>query len=67
LFDGEPEAYRGESQIVNPDGKVLVKAGREEQLSIIDIDLSEVNHPAFGSLIAKDFVSEHSKYTVEIK
>jgi predicted amidohydrolase len=67
LFDGEPDTYRGESQIVSPDGKVLVKAEKEEQLSIIDIDLSEVNHPAFGSLIMKDFVSEHSKYNIEIK
>ena len=67
LFGGEPDSYRGESQIVNPDGKVLVKAGKEEQLSIINVDLSEVNHPAFGSLIMKDFVSEHSKYTIEIK
>lgn len=67
LFDGKPDAYRGESQIVSPDGKVLVKAGKEEQFSIIDIDLSEVNHPAFGSLILKDFVSEHSKYNIEIK
>ena len=67
LFDGEPDAYRGESQIVSPDGKVLVKAGKEEQLSILDINLSEVNHPAFGSLIMKDFVSEHEKYDIEIK
>jgi hypothetical protein len=29
--------------------------------------VSEVNHPAFGSLIIKDFVSEHSKYDIEIK
>lgn len=67
MFDGEPDAYRGESQIVNPDGNVLIKGGKEEQLSIIDVDLSEVNHPAFGSLVMKDFASEHSKYNIEIK
>ena len=67
MFDGEPDSYRGESQIADPDGKVLVKAGNEELLSIIDIDLSEVNNPAFGCLIIKDFVSEHKKYEIEIK
>jgi len=67
MFNGEPDSYRGESQIVSPDGKILVKAGNEELLSIIDVAPSEVNHPAFGSLITKDFVSEHAKYDIEIK
>jgi predicted amidohydrolase len=66
MFDGKLDSYRGESQIVNPDGKVLVKAGNEEQLTIIDINLSEVNNPAFGSLIMNDFVSEHNKYDIDI-
>ncbi|MCD8194669.1 MAG: carbon-nitrogen hydrolase family protein [Tannerellaceae bacterium] len=64
LFSGEPDSYCGESQIVSPDGKILIKAGNEELLSIIDIDLSEVNNPAFGSLITKDFLSEHKKYDI---
>ncbi|MCD7900238.1 MAG: carbon-nitrogen hydrolase family protein [Bacteroides sp.] len=67
LFNGEPDSYRGESQIVSPDGKILVKAGSEELLSIIDIDLSEVNKPAFGSLISKDLISEHAKYEIKIE
>ncbi|MDR2915051.1 MAG: carbon-nitrogen hydrolase family protein [Tannerella sp.] len=67
MFSGEPDSYRGESQIVNPDGKILIKAGNEELLSIIDIDLSEVNNPAFGSLVKKDFLSEHKKYNIMIK
>jgi predicted amidohydrolase len=67
LFEGEEEAYRGESQIVSPEGKVLAKADNREALTIIDIDLAEVNHPAFGSLITKDFVSEHRKYRLEIQ
>jgi predicted amidohydrolase len=64
LFNGEPDSYRGESQIVSPDGKILAEAGREESLTIIDVDLSEVNKPAFGSLITKDFLSEHKKYNI---
>lgn len=66
LFSGKPDSYRGESQIVSPDGKVLIKAGNEELLSIIDIDLSEINNPAFGSLITKDFLPEHKKYTIKL-
>ena len=66
MFDGEPESYCGKSQIVNPDGKVLIKADNEETLSIIDIELSEVNKPNFGSLILKDFISEHKKYDIRI-
>lgn len=64
LFDGVPDSYCGESQIVSPDGKVIFKAGNEETLKIIDIELSEVNHPAFGSLICKDFTAEHAKYEI---
>ena len=66
LFSGEPDSYCGESQIVNPDGKILIKAGNEESFSIIDIALSKVNNPAFGSLITKDFLSEHKKYDITI-
>jgi predicted amidohydrolase len=67
MFSSEPDSYCGESQIVSPDGKVLIKAGNDELLSIIDIELSEVNNPAFGSLITKDFLSEHKKYSIMIK
>lgn len=67
IFSGEPDSYRGESQIVNPDGKILIKAGNEESLSFINIDLSEINNPAFGSLITKDFLSEHRRYDIMIK
>ena len=67
LFNGEPDSYRGESQIVSPDGKILVKAGSEESLTIIDVDLSEVNKPTFGSLISKDLISEHAKYKIKMK
>lgn len=65
-FDGEEEAYRGESQIVNPDGKILYKAGNQEELIIMDINLNEVNNPNFGSLISKDFTCEHQKYTIKL-
>ncbi len=66
MFEGVEESYRGESQIVSPDGKILAKAHNSESLTIVDIDLSEVNHPAFGSLISKDFVSEHAKYGIQV-
>lgn len=65
-FDGELESYRGESQIVNPDGQILAKANKEEVLTILDIDLNQVNHPDFGSLITKDFQSEHEKYNIQL-
>lgn len=66
LFNGKPDSYRGESQIVSPDGKILAKAGNKESLIFIKIDLSEVNHPAFGSLVTKNFISEHNKYEINI-
>lgn len=65
-FEGELEAYRGESQLVNPDGEVLAKAANEEALILVDIDLNEVNRPDFGSLITKDFQSEHEKYNIRL-
>lgn len=65
-FEGELESYRGESQIVNPDGQILAKAGQEECFTLIDVNLQEVNHPDFGSLITKDFQSEHEKYTITL-
>lgn len=65
-FDGELEAYRGESQLVNPDGEVLAKAAKEEALILVDIDLNEVNRPDFGRLITKDFQSEHEKYNIQL-
>lgn len=67
MFDGKPDSYRGESQIINPDGEVLLKAGNEELLGFVEIDLSEVNNPAFGSMVTKDFISEHAKYNIEVK
>ena len=67
LFDGEADSYCGNSQIVSPDGKVLFKAGNEESLAFVDVELSDVNKPAFGSLITKDFIGEHKKYEIEIK
>ena len=66
LYDGEDASYRGESQIVDPDGKVLCQAGSEEALRFFDIDLSKVDHPEFGSFITQDFTSEHAKYTIEL-
>ena len=66
LFDGVLEPYRGESQIVNPDGKVLIQADNQEQLALIDIDLTEVNNPEFGSYISSDFLTEHKKYEIKL-
>ncbi len=66
LFEGVLESYRGESQIVDTDGNTLYKAGNQEELFFVDIDLAAVNKPKFGSLITADFLTEHQKYTVEL-
>jgi len=66
LLAGEATTYCGYSQTVNPDGKALAKAGKEEALTFMDIDFSEVNKPAFGNLITKDFSGEHGKYAIKI-
>ncbi|MGG5507969.1 MULTISPECIES: carbon-nitrogen hydrolase family protein [unclassified Myroides] len=63
-FETELESYRGESQLVDPDGNPLVKASNDEHLALVDIDLNTVNHPNFGSLITEDFQSEHDKYKI---
>lgn len=65
-FDGEPESYRGESQIVSPDGKVLFKADNKESLTILDVDLAEVNNPAFGSQILSNFPEQHARYGISV-
>lgn len=66
LFDGIEESYRGESQIVDPDGKILHKSKGQEELVFVDINLDEVNKPKFGSLITQDFTTEHNKYSIEL-
>lgn len=63
-FEGELESYRGESQIVNPDGNAIAKASNQESLQLVDIDLGTVNRPDFGTLITHDFQSEHNKYKI---
>lgn len=63
-FDGELESYRGDSQVVGPDGEILIKAGGEEALDFVEIDLARVNKPEFGSLITKSFQAEHGKYRI---
>ncbi|MFD1630705.1 carbon-nitrogen hydrolase family protein [Pseudopedobacter beijingensis] len=66
LFEGIWESYRGESQIIDVDGNILYKAGNEEELVFVNIDLKEVGNPRFGSLITSDFTSEHEKYRIDI-
>lgn len=66
-FDGVEESYYGNSQIVDPDGKVLFRADKEEQLYFVNIDLNRVNHPTFGSQICADFKQEHEKYGIRFK
>ena len=67
LFEGQAEDYRGESQIVDPDGHTIIKASNEELLAFTHIDLSLVNNPAFGSLITNNFLEEHDKYTIALQ
>ncbi|MCP1996480.1 carbon-nitrogen hydrolase family protein [Flavobacterium sp. HSC-61S13] len=66
LFDGVLEYYRGESQIVDTDGNIVYKAGNQEELYFVNIDLSTVDKPKFGSLITDDFLTEHQRYTIEL-
>lgn len=65
-FDGELESYRGESQLIDPDGNRLKIANQEEVLYITNIDLGNVGNPKFGSLITDSFDHEHSKYKVSL-
>lgn len=65
-FDGEEESYRGESQIVDPDGNIIYKAVNQEELAIVDINLAKVSKPDFGSFISSDFKSEHGKYSIKL-
>lgn len=67
LYAGSPEKFCGRSQIISPDGKILARAGDEPELAVVDIDPDETTHPAFGSLICKDFSAEHNRYQVTIK
>lgn len=63
---GEWETFCGRSQIVSPDGKILAEAGKEEKLAVVEVDPAEGDHPAFGSLICRNFPAEHAKYRVEM-
>lgn len=67
LYAGSPEKFCGRSQIISPDGKILARAGDEPELAVVDIELDETTHPAFGSLICRDFPAEHNRYQVTIK
>lgn len=66
MFGNEVEEFCGKSQIISPDGKILDSAGNKEKLAIVDIDLAEIKHPAFGSLICKNFMLEHKKYQINM-
>jgi len=66
-FGNEVETYRGNSQIVDPDGNILSKADSNEKLDFVSINIETSNQPLFGSLFKKDFFSEHNKYRIEFK
>ena len=66
-YAGERELFCGKSQIISPDGKILAAAENEEKLAMVDVDLAETSHPAFGSLICEDFSVEHRKYQVALR
>ncbi len=65
-FAGEPDTFCGQSQIISPDGRILTSAGTDETLAVVEIDLAEVDHPAFGSLICHNFPEEHRKYRITV-
>ncbi len=66
-FGTDLEHYCGRSQIISPDGQILAAAVEDETLTIIEIDLNDCQHPAFGSLICRDFASEHQRYKTILK
>jgi predicted amidohydrolase len=66
-FGNEVETYRGNSQIVDPDGNILSKADSNEKLDFVSINIETSNQPSFGSLITKDFFSEHNRYRIEFR
>lgn len=66
-FAGRPEKFYGHSRIVSPDGVELAGTGEEERLAVVEVDPDEVVHPAFGSLICRDFSVEHRKYAVKFR
>lgn len=66
IIDGVEEVFRGESQVIDPDGEVLYKAEDEEELVFVKIELDEVGKPRFGSQIKEDFQAEHSRYKIDI-
>ncbi len=65
-FHGVPETFCGKSRIISPDGRILASAEGEEKRTFVEIDLDEIRHPAFGSLICKDFAAEHGKYKIRL-
>ncbi len=55
--------FRGESQIIDPSGEVLIKAEKEGQLSLVDIAHSKALNK--GNVMCDDLAAEWSRYEIK--
>jgi predicted amidohydrolase len=53
---GALEEFRGESRVVDPEGRVLLQAGRSEECGLVDIDPARARTKA--SPVCRDFAEE---------
>lgn len=65
-IEGVEERFRGQSQIISPDGEPLALGGDDEMLAFVTIDMAAVKHPAFVSSFCRDVAKEHAKYNVQL-
>jgi omega-amidase len=56
--------FRGESQVIGPDGQVLALAEDQEALSVIDIDPSAALSK--GNIMCDDLAAEWERYRIEM-
>lgn len=61
----ETEHFRGESQIIDFDGKILAKAGNEECLKVVDVNPDETIRK--DTIICDDMKFEMNKYEKFVK
>lgn len=55
--------FRGDSQVIAPDGQILTQAEAEEALSVIDINPAEALEK--GNIMCNDLAAEWSRYEVK--
>ncbi len=65
IIDGEAAVFRGESLIVDAHGDVLAEAGREEQVMVVEVDVSK--NPRRANLICDDVDAERAKFSPYVR